>query len=104
MSEMRTDRSSPGDSNGNALDGSPPRADGPVRRPLVMAVVNVTPDSFSDGGRWFDAAAAVEHGLQLVAQGADILDGRPRRQARRRPRLRVREDGRAELGTARAHG
>ncbi|POA18163.1 dihydropteroate synthase, partial [Pseudomonas sp. FW305-3-2-15-E-TSA4] len=40
MSEMRTDRSSPGDSNGNALDGSSPRADGPVRRPLVMAVVN----------------------------------------------------------------
>ena len=74
MSEMRTDRSSPGDSNGNALDGSSPPADGPVRRPLVMAVVNVTPDSFSDGGRWFDAAAAVEHGLQLVAQGADILD------------------------------
>src|SRR3984957_2340489 len=43
-------------------------------RCLVMGVVNVTPDSFSDGGRWFGAAAAVEHGLELVAQGADIVD------------------------------
>src|SRR2546421_12833032 len=40
----------------------------------VMGVVNVTPDSFSDGGRWFDRAAAVAHGLDLVAEGADILD------------------------------
>ena len=39
-----------------------------------MGVVNVTPDSFSDGGRWFGAAAAIEHGLELVAQGADIVD------------------------------
>jgi dihydropteroate synthase len=43
-------------------------------RCLVMGVVNVTPDSFSDGGRWFSAAAAVEHGLELIAQGADIVD------------------------------
>jgi dihydropteroate synthase len=43
-------------------------------RCLVMGVVNVTPDSFSDGGRWFDATAAVEHGLSLIAQGADIVD------------------------------
>jgi dihydropteroate synthase len=43
-------------------------------RCLVMGVVNVTPDSFSDGGRWFGAAAAIEHGLELVAQGADIVD------------------------------
>jgi dihydropteroate synthase len=43
-------------------------------RCLVMGVVNVTPDSFSDGGRWFGAAAAVEHGLELIAQGADIID------------------------------
>src|SRR5687767_12926545 len=41
---------------------------------LVMGVVNVTPDSFSDGGRWFDADAAIAHGLELVAEGADILD------------------------------
>jgi len=41
---------------------------------LVMGVVNVTPDSFSDGGRWFDADAAIAHGLDLVADGADMLD------------------------------
>jgi dihydropteroate synthase len=39
-----------------------------------MGVVNVTPDSFSDGGRWFGAPAAIEHGLELIAQGADIVD------------------------------
>ncbi|HLK72476.1 MAG TPA: dihydropteroate synthase [Streptosporangiaceae bacterium] len=39
-----------------------------------MGVVNVTPDSFSDGGRWFGADAAIKHGLDLVAQGADIVD------------------------------
>ncbi|MGH9279005.1 MAG: dihydropteroate synthase [Acidimicrobiales bacterium] len=43
-------------------------------RPLVMGVLNVTPDSFSDGGRWFDPGAAVDHGLELVAEGADIVD------------------------------
>jgi len=43
-------------------------------RCLVMGVVNVTPDSFSDGGQWYGAAAAIEHGLELVAQGADIVD------------------------------
>jgi len=41
---------------------------------LIMGVVNVTPDSFSDGGRHADAGAAVAHGLALRAQGADILD------------------------------
>ena len=39
-----------------------------------MGVVNVTPDSFSDGGQWFDAGAAIDHGLELVAAGADIVD------------------------------
>jgi dihydropteroate synthase len=43
-------------------------------RCAVMGVVNVTPDSFSDGGRWFDAEAAVKRGLDLVAQGADLVD------------------------------
>jgi len=43
-------------------------------RCLVMGVVNVTPDSFSDGGQWFGAEAAVQHGLDLIAQGADIVD------------------------------
>ena len=44
------------------------------RPALVMGIVNVTPDSFSDGGKFFDANSAVEHGLKLVEQGADILD------------------------------
>jgi dihydropteroate synthase len=39
-----------------------------------MGVLNVTPDSFSDGGRWFDHAAAVARGLEMVAQGADVID------------------------------
>lgn len=43
-------------------------------RALVMGVLNVTPDSFSDGGRWFDTGRAVEHGRRLVAQGADLVD------------------------------
>lgn len=43
-------------------------------RTLVMGVVNVTPDSFSDGGRWFSADAAITHGLELIDQGADLLD------------------------------
>lgn len=44
------------------------------KRCLVMGVVNVTPDSFSDGGLWFDERAAIEHGLELVEQGADLVD------------------------------
>lgn len=43
-------------------------------RPLVCGIVNVTPDSFSDGGVNFDADAAIRHGLALVGQGADLLD------------------------------
>lgn len=43
-------------------------------RPLLMGVVNVTPDSFSDGGLFADPAVAVAHGLTLARQGADILD------------------------------
>src|SRR6267378_2577442 len=43
-------------------------------RCLVMGVVNVTPDSFSDGGAWFETGAAVSHGLRLAAEGADIVD------------------------------
>jgi dihydropteroate synthase len=43
-------------------------------RPAVMGIVNVTPDSFSDGGRFLDPEAAVAHGLDLVASGADVLD------------------------------
>jgi dihydropteroate synthase len=43
-------------------------------RCLVMGVVNVTPDSFSDGGAWFDHDAAIRRGLDLVAEGADLVD------------------------------
>lgn len=39
-----------------------------------MGVLNVTPDSFSDGGRWLDAGAAVAHGLRMVEEGADVID------------------------------
>lgn len=57
--------------------------------PLVMGVVNVTPDSFSDGGQWFEPEAAVAHGRDLLAQGADILDvgGESTRPGAERPSL-----------------
>ncbi|HWC28041.1 MAG TPA: dihydropteroate synthase [Solirubrobacteraceae bacterium] len=45
-----------------------------VPEPIVMGIVNVTPDSFSDGGRWLDPGAAIAHGRELVAQGAAVLD------------------------------
>jgi dihydropteroate synthase len=45
-----------------------------IGRCLVMGVVNVTPDSFSDGGQWFEPEAAVRHGVSLVAAGADLVD------------------------------
>lgn len=50
------------------------RFDLALERPLVMGVVNVTPDSFSDGGRFHDPRKAVEHARRLVEEGADILD------------------------------
>ncbi|MFL6241527.1 MAG: dihydropteroate synthase, partial [Acidimicrobiia bacterium] len=43
-------------------------------RAAVMGIVNVTPDSFSDGGRFLDPEAAVAHGIELAGQGADLLD------------------------------
>ncbi len=46
----------------------------PLDRPLLMGVLNVTPDSFSDGGQFLDAKAAIEHGRRLIQDGADILD------------------------------
>jgi dihydropteroate synthase len=55
----------------------PPRYVDGLPRPdrcLVMGVVNVTPDSFSDGGRYFDTDLAVAHGRRLVAEGADLVD------------------------------
>jgi len=44
------------------------------RRPLVMGILNVTPDSFSDGGQFFDPAVAVAHARRMAGEGADILD------------------------------
>jgi dihydropteroate synthase len=43
-------------------------------RPLVMGIVNVTPDSFSDGGQFFDEGRAIDHAVRLVEEGADLLD------------------------------
>ena len=43
-----------------------------TRRPVVMGILNVTPDSFSDGGRFIDPAVAVEHARRMVADGADM--------------------------------
>lgn len=45
-----------------------------LQRPRVMGIVNATPDSFSDGGRFLDPAAALDHARRLIAEGADILD------------------------------
>src|SRR4051794_31359141 len=47
---------------------------GTDRAPRVMGVVNVTPDSFSDGGRWATPDAAAAHAVSLAAEGADLLD------------------------------
>jgi len=52
----------------------PPIAGIEMRRPRIMGVINVTPDSFSDGGQLCGAAAAVAHGLALAGEGADMLD------------------------------
>jgi dihydropteroate synthase len=52
----------------------PPVAGLELDRPRIMGVVNVTPDSFSDGGRYLASDAAVAHGVQLEAEGADVLD------------------------------
>lgn len=46
----------------------------PATHPLIMGILNVTPDSFSDGGRYCDKNSAVAHGLQMVLDGADIID------------------------------
>ena len=56
--------------DGGSRGGVPPDE----HRCLVMGVVNVTPDSFSDGGQWYGADAAIAHGLDLAAQGANIVD------------------------------
>lgn len=45
-----------------------------LKRPLVMGVLNLTPDSFSDGGRWSDTGSAVEHATAMIDDGADLID------------------------------
>ncbi|UYN82848.1 MAG: dihydropteroate synthase [Microcella sp.] len=45
-----------------------------ARRPDLWGILNVTPDSFSDGGRYLDADAAIEHGVRMVAEGASVID------------------------------
>jgi len=45
-----------------------------LSRPLIMGIVNVTPDSFSDGGRYQSAPAALAHAERMIAEGADLLD------------------------------
>jgi len=74
------------------MHAQPPRyVDGLPRpdRALVMGVLNVTPDSFSDGGRYLDPDSAVEHGRRLVAEGADLVDvgGESTRPGAERPRV-----------------
>ena len=54
------------------LIGDEPMVFGSI--PKIMGIVNVTPDSFSDGGSFFEASAAVDHAMKLVDDGADILD------------------------------
>ena len=44
------------------------------RQGLIMGILNVTPDSFSDGGNFFDAENAVQHGLKMAVEGAHIVD------------------------------
>jgi len=44
------------------------------QRPRIFGIVNITPDSFSDGGKYFDPAAAIAHARKLVGDGADVID------------------------------
>jgi dihydropteroate synthase len=46
----------------------------PLDRPIILGVLNVTPDSFSDGGRYFAVESAVDHGARLLEEGADVVD------------------------------
>ncbi len=61
----------------------------PAGRCVILGVVNVTPDSFSDGGEWFEPEAAIAHGRALVAAGADVVDvgGESTRPGAERPSL-----------------
>ena len=65
---------SPGASRGFSPSGPGTWAGLRLDRPRLMGIVNVTPDSFSDGGQFAESSAAIEHGLRLVEEGADIID------------------------------
>ena len=54
--------------------GIPARDPVQLDRPLIMGILNITPDSFSDGGRYTSPEAATEHGLAMARAGADIID------------------------------
>ncbi len=71
---MSTLRTRPADELPERFPEGSPKGLPPWDRCAVMGVVNVTPDSFSDGGRWFDTTTAVKRGLALVAEGADLVD------------------------------
>src|SRR5690606_38239511 len=67
----------PGEKGHRTVQGVPTRylAGFPTpERALVMGVLNVTPDSFSDGGQWFEPDRAIAHGAELLAEGADLVD------------------------------
>lgn len=55
-------------------DSKRPRKKRETQRPQIIGVLNVTPDSFSDGGQWEDVEAAIGHGIELHEQGADLID------------------------------
>jgi dihydropteroate synthase len=74
------------------------------RRPLVMGVLNVTPDSFSDGGRYLDPAAALERARRMEAEGADIIDLGGESTRPGAPGIDVQEELRRVLPVARAIG
>src|ERR1700709_2374326 len=72
------------------MPASPPRAVAGLPQPgrcLVMGVLNVTPDSFSDGGRYHEPSLALKHGRELVVDGADLVDvgGESTRPGAKRP-------------------
>src|SRR5437016_4992000 len=60
--------------SGRVSDGAPLHRLLALGRPIVMGVLNITPDSFSDGGRFIDPDAALAQARRMVAEGADILD------------------------------
>ena len=70
--DNRESTADPNEGGGRYLDCAGKILD--LSRPLVMGILNTTPDSFSDGGRFFDPALAFERAAEMAAQGADILD------------------------------